>query len=86
MPVHDTDRRGPLERQRLRGTYVYTFRARAWQTAYSVGTASRLPETSFKSKAWRSALLSALLSDRGRFQRRGRQINRDFYAHENRHA
>jgi hypothetical protein len=33
MSVPDTDRRGPLERQRLRGTYVYTFRARACQTA-----------------------------------------------------
>lgn len=33
MAVSDTDRRGPLERQRLRGTYVYTLRARAWQTA-----------------------------------------------------
>lgn len=29
MSVPDADRRGPLERQRLRGTYVYTFRARA---------------------------------------------------------
>jgi hypothetical protein len=29
MSVPDIDRRGPLERQRLRGTYVYTFRARA---------------------------------------------------------
>jgi hypothetical protein len=29
MSMPDTDHRGPLERQRLRGTYVYTFRARA---------------------------------------------------------
>lgn len=29
MSVPDTDRRGPLERHRLRGTYAYTFRARA---------------------------------------------------------
>ena len=33
MAVSDTDRRGPLERQRLRGTYVYTLTARAGQTA-----------------------------------------------------
>jgi hypothetical protein len=33
MSVPNTDRRGPLERQRLRGSYVYTFTARAWQTA-----------------------------------------------------
>jgi len=29
MSVPDTDRRGPLEQQRLLGIYVYTFRARA---------------------------------------------------------
>ena len=33
MSVPGTDRRGPLARQRLRGTYAYTFEAWVWQTA-----------------------------------------------------